>query len=202
MLNMKYGKLTVIKELENHKCLCRCECGNLKTISIYSLRSGNTKSCGCLSKELARERISKVSEHNIKHNKSNTRLFRIWCKLRDRCNNIKNDRYKDYGGRGIKVCDEWLKDFNSFYSWSIANGYKEGLSIDRINVDGNYEPNNCRWVTAKEQANNRRNNHYITYNNVTHTIEEWGNILNIKGKTIQARLSRGWSIERALNYDV
>lgn len=99
----------------------------------------------------------------VKHGKKNTRLYRIWLQMKNRCFNIRTNRYKDYGGRGITVCDEWKNDFTKFYDWSILNGYQENLTIDRIDNDGNYEPSNCRWVTVKIQNRNSRSNHLITF---------------------------------------
>lgn len=136
-----------------------------------------------------------------KHNMSNTRIYCIWDGMKQRCRNSKSKRYKDYGGRGIKICSEWLdkeNGFINFYNWSMANGYKENLTIDRIDIDGNYEPLNCRWITNKEQQKNKRNNRYIVYNNENKTISEWAQIYNINTGTICSRLQSGWDIEKAL----
>ena len=120
--------------------------------------------------------------------------------MRQRCYNPKNKRYKEYGARGVTVCEEWLNNFEAFYEWAIANGYRDNLTIDREDANKNYEPSNCRWITAKEQANNKRNNNYITYNGETHTIAEWAEIYNIKYSTLYQRINRyGWSVDRALN---
>lgn len=127
-----------------------------------------------------------------------TRLYRIWQAMKRRCYNPKHKQYKDYGGRGIIICDEWLNEFSTFYEWSMANGYKEGLTIDRIEGNGNYEPTNCRWATVKEQANNRRSNHLVTYKEKTQTIAQWATETNVSAAVIAIRLKRGWSIEHAL----
>lgn len=123
--------------------LCRCDCGNEKVISAKHLMSGNIKSCGCMHFKAC-----------LTHGKTETRLYHIWCTMKNRCKNPSSPKWYRYGGRGIKVCEEWQR-FEPFYKWAIEHGYSDELSIDRINNDGNYEPNNCRWATAKEQANNK-----------------------------------------------
>ena len=115
-----------------------------------------------------------------------------------RCENPNAKSYKDYGGRGIKVCPEWRNDFLKFYEWCMSSGYQEGLTIDRIDNNGDYSPDNCRWATKIQQDNNRRNNKFISYNGETHTLAEWNRICGFKRNTIGRRLSRGWSIERAI----
>ena len=118
--------------------------------------------------------------------------------MKNRCYNQNCQNYSDYGGMGIKVCDEWLNDVTAFYNWAINNGYADNLTIDRINVNGNYEPNNCRWATDVEQANNRRNSHFLTYKNETHTLSEWSKITGICRGTLLMRLRRGLSAEQTL----
>lgn len=129
---------------------------------------------------------------------SNTRIYRIWKMMKHRCNCTSYDNYKYYGARGIKVCEEWANSFQTFYEWSIANGYTEELTLDRIDVNGNYEPNNCRWATRKEQMNNTRFNHFATLNGCTKSLAEWAEIYGIKPATIRKRFQRGWSVEKAI----
>ena len=168
----KFGRLTVLGIDEEKTKLkgksywvCKCECG--KTISTLGrdLVNGHTKSCGCYSRD-------KTIERNTKHNLHGTRLYRIWKAIRTRCNNPNFYRYCDYGGRGITICKEW-DDFTNFYNWAINNGYSEELSIDRINVNGNYEPSNCRWVDDFVQMNNTRKNVYLEINGETKSLSEW-----------------------------
>lgn len=133
--------------------------------------------------------------HGLKH----CRLYNTWCRIKSKCYNKNNDHYKYYGKRGIKLCDEWLSDPVAFYNWSMENGYQDNLTIDRIDVNGNYEPNNCRWVDQKTQVRNRRNSRYITYKGETKTIMEWCEILNLKYRTVHKRIYKlNWSIEKAL----
>ena len=193
LTRMKFNKLTVITRAENGKFgnakwLCQCDCGNITIVASKHLKTGETKSCGCLKKD----------SYKYKHRLSKTRIYRIYRNMKRRCYCIKEKDYKHYGGRGIKVYAEWLdkeNGFMNFYNWSMQNGYRDDLSIDRINVNGNYEPSNCRWATAKQQANNKRNNHFILYNGEIYTIAEWSNILNIRERTIRDRIKRNFPKE-------
>lgn len=168
LTGQKFGRLTVRERLRSDEkrggviWLCDCECGNTIEVLTKRLTSGNTKSCGCLKKEMHKT-----------HGLSDTRLYKIWMKTRYKCNNPNNKRYKDYGGRGIKICDEWANDFISFYKWSMENGYEDNLTIDRIDVDGNYEPSNCRWVDNDVQAHNKRLDKLYTYNGKTLSVRDW-----------------------------
>ena len=205
LIGQKFGRLTVISKAEKHiqpsgqrkTCwLCKCDCGNEIIIKGSDLKSGHTQSCGCL-------RIEKITKHSL----FGTRIYTIWHNIKHRCYNSKDSNYKNYGGRGIKICEEWKNDFKAFYDWAINNGYNESAkrgecTIDRIDVYGNYEPSNCRFVNIKVQQNNKTNNHLITYNGETHNISEWSKILNIKFSTLLARLNRGWSVEKTLTIPV
>lgn len=140
---------------------------------------------------------------NLRHGLRHTRLYGIYQHMKQRCYNPNNKDYHCYGERGIIVCDEWLNDFQAFYDWAMSNGYQENLTLDRMNVNGNYEPTNCRWATSKEQANNTRANHYITFEGKTHTMSEWAKIMRISYSTLRYRLNvLHWTIERALTTEV
>jgi hypothetical protein len=194
----KYNRLTVSKRDENNKnneamWRCKCECGNTRIVSSRNLKSGRVKSCGCLKEEASHKTNYKTLRYD------NIRMYNIWRNVKNRCLNSNDFQYLNYGGRGIKVCDEWIKHFSNFYNWAINNGYKEYLTIDRIDVNGNYEPDNCRWATSKQQARNRRSNHSISYKNETKTLIEWSEILNISKSTLCERLRSGWNIEKAFS---
>jgi len=135
---------------------------------------------------------------NYKHGLKDTRLFRVWNNMLSRCYNPNATGYKNYGARGITVCDEWRNDFKAFYDWAMSHGYSDDLTIDRINNDSNYEPTNCRWVDSKTQSTNRSNNHYVTIDGETKTLREWCDYYFINYHTVQDRLKRGWSVEKAL----
>ena len=196
----RFDRLIVISRAENSKTgkarwICKCDCGNETVVSGDALRNKNTRSCGCLQKEI-------ITKQNTIHGKTGTKIYKAYIHMKERCYSKNDKRYSDYGGRGITVCDEWLHSFQAFYDWSMANGYADDLTIDRIDVNGNYEPGNCRWVTQKEQQNNRRNNHCLTYNGETKTLSQWSEITGIQSLTILNRLRLGWSIEKALFHPV
>jgi hypothetical protein len=193
----KFGKWTVISEpfMSNGKKYyqCQCECGTIKSLNHYKLINGKTTSCGC-------GRI-------VLHDKTDRRLYDVLHHMKDRCYNPLNKKYKDYGARGITICDEWLDSNNgldAFIKWSYDNGYDKNAqygecTIDRIDVNGNYEPSNCRWANSITQGNNKRNNVLLTYNGETHTITEWSNIIGINRDTIDARYRHGLSIDKILS---
>ncbi len=135
----------------------------------------------------------------IKHGLRNHPLYKVWSNIKDRCYNVRQQNFHNYGGRDIRMCDEWKNDFKKFYKWCIINGWKPYLQIDRRENDGNYEPNNCRFVTCKINANNRRTSRYLTFEGQTHTISEWSDILNIPRGVLMTRLNLGWNVEKTLS---
>lgn len=174
---------------------CKCDCGNEKNVATRYLGKG-TSSCGCYSKELH-------AKMQTRHGKRYSRIYDLHKSMVDRCNRKTAHEYENYGGRGIKVCDEWM-DFQNFYEWAMANGYDENSSrkectLDRIDVNGNYEPSNCRFVSMKTQQRNKRSNVLITYNGETHCMSEWAEIAGIKYVTFCHRIKAGWSMEDAMN---
>lgn len=146
--------------------------------------------------------------HHVTHGKRGTRLYAIWNNMKGRCRNPQNREYPRYGGRGISVCDEWLNDFQAFYDWAMENGYDETAprgqcTIDRIDNDGNYCPENCRWTTAREQANNTRRTRFIELDGERHSVTEWARRLGMNQSTLNMRLNKyGWSEEKALKTEV
>lgn len=196
LTGQRFGRLVVIERADNSadgraRWLCRCDCGQSKTVLGEHLKKGRTKSCGCAKSESSSKRFKK-------HGGRNSKLYRIWSNMKDRCNNPDCKVYSDYGGRGIKVCKEWIDDFSAFQKWALANGYKEGLTIDRKDNDKGYSPDNCRWTDRKIQGNNKRNCRYITYKGQRKTVAEWSEITGIPHETLLYRLNHGWETERIL----
>lgn len=190
----KFGRLTIISLHERsekstmHKWLCQCTCGKTVVTAIQNLRTGNTRSCGCLFTEAV---VKRNTKHGLMHDHKGA--YRSWKDLRQRCNNPKNKSYPDYGGRGISVCERW----NSFANFFADMGDRpEKHSIDRIDVNGNYEPDNCRWATDKEQARNKRNNHIMENGK---TLAENSEIAGIDFKVVSYRVSHGYSFNDALS---
>ena len=186
LIGKKYGMLTVMESAGYHitPCgtrrrlwKCHCDCGTEKIVQEPNLKNGTTKSCGCW-------KYRKIKEHNTKHGGSKDRLYGIWKGMKRRCNDSRDSHYATYGGKGIKICDEWANDYAVFKEWAYKNGYDENAktgdcSIDRINNNGNYEPNNCRWVNRIQQANNTSQNRYVTLNGKRLTIAEFARTMNI-----------------------
>lgn len=200
----RFGKLIAIDVAGKDKrgnllWNCVCDCGNTKIIRGSKLKSGEIKSCWCSQHIFTDERCKNISRAKIKHGLSGSRLYYIYDNMIRRCYNESCEKYANYGGRGITVCDQWRNDRQAFFDWAMASGYADDLTIDRIDVNGNYCPENCTWSTQKEQANNRTSNKAIEYNGELHTVAEWAEILGINSTTIYKRLSDGWSIEDALS---
>ena len=200
----RYGRLVVLGMVEkppknkSRKTFweCQCDCGNKTTVCKSNLVSGTTKSCGCLQRESSINNLSKISKENqIKanktHGKSNTKLYDTYHHMLRRCYNEKDAHFKEYGMRGIKVCDEWKQSFESFYEWAMENGYNESLTIDRIDVNGNYCPDNCRFVDRVVQANNRRSNVFATIDGKTKTLSEWAKESGLAAGTVWFRYKHG-----------
>jgi hypothetical protein len=193
----RFKRLLVIKRAEDKvlpcgkkvvRWFCLCDCGKNCTVNSKELMSGITNSCGCYGAE------QRKKAHFKPYVPSN-RLIKIYSHMIERCYSQKDKRYKDYGGRGIVVCDEWLSENGrkTFYDWAVKNGYRDDLTIDRKDVNGNYEPNNCRWATKKEQSLNRRSNKYINYKGKIKTISEWAEQLKCNAQTLYYRKNNGWS---------
>ena len=196
LTGLMFGRLTVERlggftPTRRALWFCRCECGGTKTVLGSSLLNGNTKSCGCILSEVMKKKMTT-------HGGSKTRVYRIWTGMLNRCYRVDDYHYPRWGGRGIKVCEEW-RDFETFRDWALSNGYKENLSIERTDNDDWYCPGNCTWATNKKQANNRRSNRLLTFNGETRTIAEWGDVTGLGDTAIRLRIDRrGWSVQRAL----
>ena len=198
----RYGMLYVEKRVGSNKhgqplWLCKCDCGNTIIISGQPLRKGFSQSCGCY-----KDYLNKMGLRNKKHGMFGTRIYTIWAHMIQRCENPNDAKYKIYGERGINVCKEW-HDLNVFYQWALNNNYSDNLSIDRIDVNGNYEPSNCRWADRITQENNRRNNRIFTIDGVTHTVTEWARLYNKRPALVIQRINiYGYSIIDALTIPV
>ena len=195
---VRFGKLTVIsfygyKYNGTTPCwTCKCDCGKETVQQGSKLKSGVVKSCGCHKNEILKNRM-------IKHGLYETPEYHIWEGMKQRCYNNNNKAYKDYGGRGISICDEWKDNPKAFCDWAKKNGYKKGLEIDRINNNAGYSPDNCRFVSRKIQSLNKRSNVFITYNGITDNICSWAKKLGVNYQLLKYRLDHGWSVEKAFN---
>lgn len=165
LTGQRFGQITVLGRTQNHICAsgqqktawrCLCVCGKEFVATSGNLRNGHYESCGCL----VAKRMSAIGQKRKTHGESKTRLYRIWAGMKDRCENPHNIKYSIYGGKGIKVCPEWLNSFDKFRDWAVANGYADNLTIDRIDSNGNYDPSNCRWETYSVQNKNRNKWHW------------------------------------------
>ena len=195
------GRLEVVERAEDYispkgyrsiRWKCKCKCGNIVTVRYSDIKSGRTLSCGCLHKERA-------IEANFIHGMTNSRLHQIWNNIKDRVFNHNCKQYKDYGGRGISICNEWKDNFTAFRDWAYSNGYQDDLMIDRINNDDSYSPCNCRWVDRLTQNNNTRKNVFLTFSGKKLTVSQWARELGVNVSLLRCRLKRGWTVEDTLS---
>lgn len=208
LIGHRFGKLVVTERVGRNKhnnvlWKCKCDCGGETITTSHCLLCGDTKSCGCIRNKYFTEKkydlldIQEKFENTIP---SDTPIYRSWSAMRSRCRTENNPAYKNYGGRGITVCDEWLGEngFINFYNWSIQNGYADGLTIDRIDNNGDYTPNNCRWITREEQQKNKRNNTIITCDGKSMIISDWARELGVNRSMISWRKRNGWTDEECI----
>lgn len=185
----RFGHLVVIKRVEEKGYpvfwLCKCDCGNTKAIAGKHLLDGSTSSCGCM-------------HYKYGHGKTETRLYHIWRTMKARCFDKNSCKYSRYGGRGITMSEEWKNSFMAFHDWAVSNGYNEELSIDRMDNNKGYFPDNCRWATAEEQANNTSTNVIINHKGATGTLSQMARNYGLKPSVVSKRIKRGWSVQRAL----
>ena len=192
MVGLRFGRLVIQAKrprstwkTRNAEWSCLCDCGNTHVAQASNLKSGHTKSCGCYAREL-------YGTNNRRHGMYASPEYNAWERMIQRCTNLKCEGFENYGGRGIRVCLEWLQDFEAFYR-DMGPRPSARHSIDRINVDGDYEPSNCKWATHKQQARNRRNNRFVLCNGRLMCLTEAAEVTGINRKTLSTRLSRGWS---------
>lgn len=197
-IGLKYNQFTILKDMGiktgSRFVLAICDCGVEKQVRLADIKIGSSKNCGCV-------RSKKVSERNLSHGLSRHQLYRTWKGIIERCNYPKHIAYHLYGGRGISVCDLWLNDFLSFYSWALTNGWKPGLQVDRFpDKNGNYSPDNCRITTSRENNRNKSTNHLITFNGKTKCLVEWAEEIGIDQDTLKDRVNKlNWPVEKALS---
>ena len=194
----RFGRLVVVKRVENDKhgnarWLCKCDCGGETITTTTCLRQGHTHSCGCY----GLEQLKKGSKASVTHNLSRTPLYQSWTLMKQRCFNSDRRDWMEYGGRGITMCDEWL-DSKMFFKWALENDYEKGKTLDRIDVNGNYEPSNCRWATLKEQGRNKRNNIHVTVNGTEYVLSELAEQFNLPYPTVWQRYKQGDRGERLI----
>lgn len=191
LIGLKFNRLTVIKREPNNRWgqtrwLCRCDCGKLTVVGGTDLKKGHIKSCGCLNLETSLKNLPDNSTHHT----SRTHLYRVWSLMKQRCENPKHKSYAYYGGRGIRICAEW-HDAATFFEWARSSGYREDLSLERINVNGDYEPSNCTWVTMREQARNKRNNVWIEYQGQKMLLSDVAKLLGLSYQALKSRYDHG-----------
>jgi hypothetical protein len=198
LTGQRFGRLTVIALIQKAsrknnrtKYQCRCDCGNMLIVESDHLKRGHTQSCGCYKKE-------HISTANKTHGISNHRLCSIWHGIKRRCYCEKATGYENYGGRGITMCAEWRDNIHAFYDWALFHGYSDDLSIDRIDNNRGYSPDNCRWATKKEQQRNNRRNYLLTIAGETKCLSEWLDQTGVAFKTAQKRLLLGWQPDQAV----
>lgn len=203
----KFSRLTAVKQVGRDKGRqalweFKCDCGNTCITRASSARNGNTRSCGCLPKEMikyiALKYLPLAHAATTTHGKSKERVYRIYKAMKARCYNHHNMKYHNYGAKGITICDEWLNNSQTFIDWAALNGYKDNLTIDRKNNDKGYSPDNCRWVTVAEQNRNTSQNVYLTLNGQTRIMTDWAKMMGMHPTTLAGRLRSGWSVERAI----
>lgn len=201
LTGQRFGRLTVLRRNDDGKqpirWVCKCDCGKEVIVIGNNLVRGHTTSCGCYRDEIR-------PQYRFKHGYTKTRAYGVWNKIKERCCNSKNPSYPRYGGRGITICDEWKDNPQAFIEWAYANGYREDAeygetTVDRIDNNKGYSPDNCRIADAQTQANNRRTNKHITYNGETHTVAEWSRILNVSLSAITSGLLNGVPFEHYVN---
>lgn len=201
LIGQRFGRLTVIKKLPLRKSKnvmweCLCDCGNTHKVATTHLRKGAIESCGCLLSEVRARGTRRKHGHAIKNNRS--KAYRTWSNMIDRCENSNNNSYRNYGERGIKVCDRWRNSFENFLA-DMGEPLSINYSIDRINVNGDYEPKNCQWIPIAEQTKNQRRNVFLTHQGQTMLLADWAKKTGIDRRTISHRLKEGWSVEDALS---
>lgn len=207
LTGQKIGKLTVVKRAENTnhgaaRWLCKCDCGNFTVVIGDELRKGSTRSCGCLAREITSNRMKCSIPCNKTHDKTGTHIYKVWQAMKRRCNNPSDNSYDRYGGRGISVCECWQNSFEKFYDYvsKLPHFEEKGYTINRINNNGNYEPNNVEWADDTTQANNRRTNRCVVYNGKQYTIAQLAKMYKMPYKKLYKRLIQlQWNIEKSLN---
>lgn len=194
LTNQRFGKWTVIRRLPNRKRAlmweCLCDCGTIAEVHGTSLKSGTSTQC---------RNCRNSNPHHCTHGLTHHPLYRVWQRMKGCTTNPNHQDYEWYGGKGIRVYEEWFNDFVKFYEWSIANGYRHGLTIDRKDSNGHYEPSNCRWIPFKEQAVNKTTSVYLTHEGVTRTISEWSEVTGIKYNTLYNRFIKGLPSDKILS---